>query len=294
LSVTVGYYGALTAYIIGEGQVLALIFNQPDKALWFSLGFFLIWSLLLGEGLNKLKKVEAMLVAFVILAIIVLALVCSGAVKAANLLSANWSAFFAPYGVLLFAFGGTGAIFSVKEILQTKRAWIKPAIVAGSLIPLVLYALFAAVVVGVTGSATTEIATIGLGAVLGYKIILLGSIFAALAMATSFLTVGTALKQMYRYDYRFPPLLAWLATVSVPLLIFLFVSRDFINIIGLAGSFTFGLTGILVILAFWRAKKAGDRAPEYSLPRFKLYGWFLIFMFLAGIVSAGFEIFGAH
>ena len=53
---------------------------------------------------------------------------------------------------------------------------------------------------GVT--AATEIATIGLGKVLGTYFNIFGNLFAIFAMATGFLALGVALKEMYEYDYN--------------------------------------------------------------------------------------------
>ena len=45
-----------------------------------------------------------------------------------------------------------------------------------------------------------------------------------------------------------------------------------------------GLDGILIILMYWRAKKLGDRQPEYHLKKHYALGTVLILMFIIGAV----------
>jgi len=291
LSVIIGTYGGLTAYIIGEGQVLSVLFGTPEKNLQYSLLFLLIGTIILLIGLRIIKVLETFLVLLLILALLVITGWSLPSLDLSNLVYNHFDKMFVPYGVLLFAYGGMGSIFSIKEVLNKKKHLIRPAIIVGSLIPLILYALFAFIVVGVTGLATTDIATIGLGATIGYKILLVSNIFAVLAMATSFFTLGIGLLQLFHFDYRLPVWLSWLLVIIFPLMIFLFVSHNFIQVIGTAGSLTFGLTGVLVVLSFWRAKKEGDQQPAFSLPKFKWVGLSLVAMFTVGFALTIIKLF---
>jgi amino acid permease len=116
------------------------------------------------------------------------------------------------------------------------------------------------------------------------------NLFAFFAMGTSFLTVGLTVKQFFQFDWKMPNSPAWLATVAVPLLIFLAGSKDFITTMEIAGSIAFGITGVNIVLTYWRAKRRADREPEFSLPKFKTIGSLLILMFIAGIGYAVFEL----
>jgi amino acid permease len=281
----IGYYGALTAYIIGEGNVLASLFPQVGwSPLVWSIVFFAIGTSVLFVGLKLIEKLEFWLVLLIIAIVITISIVSINYISVENYYYVDLSRIFLPYGVILFAFGGTGAIFSMREILRKREEWLRPAIVTGAAIPMVLYSFFALVVLGVTGLATTDIATIGLGQAVGPFMTWLGNLFAIVAMATSFFTIGIALVQMYRYDYRMPAVPSWALTASIPLLVFLFVSQDFIGVIGTAGSLTFGMAGIITVLAFWRSKKIGDQEPAFKLPVLHGVGWFLMVIFFTGIL----------
>lgn len=280
----VGGYGALTAYIVGQGEVLASIFHLPNSQLFFSLIFVGFGILILFFGLRLVKVVELWLVLLIVIIVLIISFLCLPAVQTTNFNYPDWTKILIPYGVLLFAFGGQGAIFSIREILYKEQKKVKSAVMIGGLSVMLIYTLFTIMIVGVTGLQTTQIATIGLEKSLGSHTVLASNIFAFLAMMTSFLTVGLSVRQIYRYDYRLPVWLSWLLIFVVPLLIFLFVSQSFIQIISIAGSLTFGLSGILIVWTFWKSRKAGDQSPEYKLPNLKIIGAILMIIFAIGII----------
>ena len=102
----------------------------------------------------------------------------------------NWKNLLLPYGVVFFALLGTSSIPELRVILQKETKKLRTAILLGTILPILIYAFFAVCVVGVTGAATTDVATIGLGESLGIAALYLGNIFAILAMASSFVILG--------------------------------------------------------------------------------------------------------
>ena len=70
----------------------------------------------------------------------------------------------------------------------------------------------------------------------------------------------------------------------VPLAAYLFGVNNFIFVIGLIGSLAGGLEGIIIILLYWRAKRQGDRRPEYSLNLPDIFFWALIALFALGVI----------
>ena len=210
-----GIYGALIAYIIGEGVALSEIFSITSRQA--SLLFFAFMAFVIFVGLKMIKKLELIL-SFIVLSIVLLISAFSfNWIDLTNLATFNIRNIFIPYGVILFSFLGAAAVPEMKEILVKQRKKLKKAIIIGSIIPFVAYLIFALVVVGVTGLNTTQIATIGLGNLIGNYMIIFGNLFAIFAMGTSFLTLGLALKEMYNYDYNLSKTKAWLLTCFVPL-----------------------------------------------------------------------------
>ena len=98
------------------------------------------------------------------------------------------------------------------------------------------------------------------------------------------------MKQIYMYDYKIKPFLSWALTVFIPLIIFLIGAKSFIKVIGITGAFAGGIDGILIVLMFWRARKYGERQPEFKLGKKHLIGFLLILVFIIGIINQIFEL----
>jgi len=288
ISILIGGYGALTAYLIGQGKVLSALFGGSEFI--YSLVFFAVCALILLIGLGVVKVFELWMVAIFIVIIFIIFGFSSSSIELPNLTYTNLNNIFIPYGVILFSFGGAASIVPLREILRKRQDKVKKAVVVASVIPIAIYTLFAIIVVGVTGLATTEVATIGLGEKVGRYMLVFGNLFAFFAMGTSFLTIGETMREFFQFDFKLKKIWAWLAVIVVPLLVFLSGARDFITVMGIAGSLTFGLTGIILVLMYWKAKKYGDQKPEFSMPKYKVLGSLLIVMFVLGIVYTIFEL----
>ena len=279
----VSVYGGLIAYILGEGQALYEIFGIFNPQ-FFSLIFFSIMALLVYFGLRAIEESELDLVPFIIIIIAIIAVLSIKSINYGNLVEFSLGKIFLPYGVILFAFSGVVAIPEMREELIKHEKAFKRAIKIGSIIPIIIYIIFAFLVIGVTGADTTQVATIGLGKYIGYHMVWIGNLFVVFAMATSFLTLGLALKEMYMYDYNMNELYAWGLTVFIPFIIAFSGLTNFINAIGVTGAIGFGLIGTLSVLMFWKAKKLGKRKPEYSINKKILIGTVLMIVFVLGIL----------
>ncbi len=277
-----GIYGALLAYLIGEGESLAAIFGSTDF-LFFSLVFYAIASIVIYKGLNAIENSELVMSTLVVIIIALISAYALPKISMPNLTVFSMKSIFMPYGVILFALAGSIAIPEMKEELTHNKELLKKAIIIGALIPIFMYLFFTFVIVGSMGLETTQIATIGLAALLGQKMFILGNLFAVLAMATSFLTLGLALKEMYHYDYHINKKLSWVLTIIPPLILFFLLEKSFVGIIGLTGGIGMGLEGILVVLMYRKAKKIGARKPEYRMLKCAPLEYALIIIFLMGI-----------
>ena len=100
------------------------------------------------------------------------------------------------------------------------------------------------------------------------------------------MVLGNYLKNSLRYDYKIPYL--WAATIAVglPALLFLVGLREFILVIGVVGAFVGVVEGTLVLLIFQKAKKKGDRRPEYNIRFPKMLVMPLIVLFAVGAIIA--------
>jgi len=281
LAFIIGNYGALIAYTLGEGVALAELTHLP--ALYLSLLFFAVGCLIVLSGLKAFERFE---MALVILLLIVLgSIVFFGLPRAswANMTPTVWSSFFVPYGVVVFASMGFVVIPELKKVIHAKN--MKKAIVGGYTATTIIYVIFALTVIGLTGASTTEVATVGVGQILGSGGILLMNGFAVLTMATSFVSIAFVMLGMF-LEAGFSRTLSAMLTFGVPLILFFTTTEGFVRILDVSGAISGGMIGMLILTMFYRAKKSGDTAPAYAISLPKLAGVALGLLFLLGILSA--------
>jgi amino acid permease len=113
--------------------------------------------------------------------------------------------------------------------------------------------------------------------------LLAANLFAIFAMATSFLAIGLALKQMYNFDYNINKNISWGLAVIIPIAAFLIGIKEFIPVLAIAGGVAGGLQGIMIVLMHHNAKKLGQRKPEFSIGDNKIISILLVLMFVAGM-----------
>ncbi len=286
----IGIFGTLLAYMIGQGEVLSALFG--GESFHWALGFYLVFSFLVIYGIDAVKRSELLMIITLFFVISAITVITAPDIQLSFLSSFDGGSFLLPFGVVLFASAGLVSIPQAWRVLNNSGNGhlMKRAIAWGAIIPFVVYFIFSALVVGVTGEGTTEVATVGLGEAIGPHMAIIGNIFSFFAIATSFLTLALALTNIFRYDYKFPRPLASAIVLVTPMLMFFFGFRDFIYIISIVGALTVGINGLLSVLVFWRSKKLGDRKPEYSLSSgFAIpASVFLTVIFTIGLISVFF------
>jgi tyrosine-specific transport protein len=221
ISMVIGIYGAIMAYIMGGGLALSSILGLDP--LLCSVIFFGAISWIIYLGLDTIEKSEAFVMPCMITIVIIIFFFAVLKINPANLSEFSFSKMLIPYGVVLFAFIGTSAIPEMGEELAKSKKDLKKAIIIGSLIPLAVYIIFATSIVGVLGSKTHEIGALGLAAILGEKMAFIGALFALLTVSTSFMVLGLALKELFWYDYGLRKNTSWLLACFVPFILFLLV-----------------------------------------------------------------------
>ncbi len=290
ISIMFGIYGALSAYLIGEGITLYTLlgFGSP---LLFSVLFFIVAAAIIYFGIKATGKAELFLISLLVLIVVLIGIFSFDGIKLENLTTFNLGQIFIPYGVILFAFLGLAAVPEMQEELVKEKKKMKSAILIGSIIPIVVYLLFTLVVLGIVGWENFEllkpnerIATVALSMYSQPVLGVFANVLALLSMLTSFLALGTALVEVYALDYKLNRKLAFFLTMILPLMIVIFNLSTFITILGITGAFYGGIEGILVVLIFWKAKKMGNRNPEYSLRKHYILGGLLILMFILGMI----------
>jgi amino acid permease len=279
-------YAAMLAYIIISGDflsnILSTFFYVSNTV--YSYLFAVIMSLLLLLELKRVSIIELILTFFFIFVVLLIFTFGLDKINFNNLKTINFEFWFLPYGVLLFAFSGMSSVPIQREILRGNEVKLKKSILWSVLLVGFLYFIFAFIVVGISGDATSPDAISGLFDFLGEKIIIISSIFGLLAISTSFLMLGVSLDEVFRWDYGMKKFLSWFFTILPPLGLFFSGFRNFIDVINLAGSLAVGLIMIVVIFIFMAAKAKGDRIPEYNLDIPKGFIYLMLVFFIIGIV----------
>lgn len=284
VAMAIGVYGAMLAYSIGVGESLFVLFGG-SQIVWRWV-FFAAMSALVFGGLQMLARSEVAmeLVKFGVFGLMMIALFTSPLFSPDNFTQVQWDALLVPYGVIFFALLGMPIIPEIRAELHKCPRFTKSAILLGTLIPAFCYALFALGVVGITGAFTTEVATIGVAALLGPIAAILFHGFAIFAMATSFIALGYALKDSFCVDFKIPHVKSWLLTIGVPLLLLAIGIDSFSRTLEIAGAFAGGIAGLCIMMIHAKARKQKGRVPEFSVvSNWALYG-LLGVLFIIGML----------
>lgn len=279
-------YSSILAYIIIGGMFLSAIFSPyfgGDEFI-YSIVIFAITSAAIYINLKLVSIIESLMVVFLFLTIFAIMLKGSFYVDPRNLLTFDTSQIFFPFGVILFSMGALSAIPEFEYIIKKKQERIKSAVIIGTVIPIVIYFLFMAIVIGVTGENTTKDAMDGLNHAMGDGVVVLGLLFGILAIATSYLVIGVNLKETFWYDYKMSEKKAWFLACFVPFAVYILGIRDFITVVNIAGGIAGGLTGILVVILFYKAREKGDSKPAFQVGDNKAISLFMILIYLLGII----------
>lgn len=280
-----GIYGALLAYTIVVGQFLHNIFSSYfafDPQL-YSVVFTVVLAPLILARLTTVSFIEQALTVLFIAVVVIIVGASIGHIDVSNYRVIEFGAWFLPYGVILFAFSGATTLPIVRRLMRAKERGIKPAVISAVVLVAALYLLFAAMVVGVSGRLTSPDSLSGLFDFLGLPVVVLGSVFGVLTIATSYLMLGTAMFEILYLDYRVRRQVAWPLVVLPPLAFYFSGLRSFIDVIGTVGAVTVGITSVTFILAYLKARKRSERVPEVVL-NVPTFVWYLLMLiFAAGV-----------
>lgn len=265
-SMIFGIYAALLAYILGESQSLSFIITGSfQQSITLGFLFWGVMSLATYGGITMEKKGELIGVGIVLLLVIVLVVLAFPEIKTSNLTYVNITNWATPIGLVIFSLLGYSALPEARQHLGKKAPTLKKAIILAYGITIVVYAALLILIVGALGERTPEIATLALGRRF--------AIIGVITMSTAYLALATALINMLRYDYKWTRKNAWILTSLVPFVLFAIISltqiATFTTILELGGLISGGIAMIIILLMMQRAKRRGERKPEYTLPLFR-------------------------
>ncbi|MAF43392.1 MAG: hypothetical protein CMI54_04375 [Parcubacteria group bacterium] len=287
LTVVLGLFGALLAYLIVGGEFLHLFLGSQfgGSPIIYTLLFFSFGSYLIFRGIKSISEIELSLLVIFFSIVLLFLIKALPSIDINYFKEINVKFLIFPYGVILFSLWGSAIVPEIKEMVQGDRKMLRKVITTGILISTFTYLLFIFIVFGTSGPNTSKEAISGLSSVLGSNIIRLGFLFGIITCFTSFLTLGLTLKKVFWYDLGLSKNLSWFIASFIPLFLFLLGIRKFIDIIGFTGAIAIGIEGVIIVFLYREfSKKMLSKKMNplfYILPIFFILGVILeIFYFI--------------
>ena len=270
LAITVsalGLYAVIIAYIIVGGQFLKILVSPffGGALIFYQIIFWVAMALIILRGLRTIVFSELLLTVLLVGALLFITVLSLTKFNSLNFSGFDAKEFFVPYGIILFSITASAAVPEVLEVMGRDKKRAKSAIFWGSLISIALMAVFAFAVLGALGGSVSKESVESLGALFGSWVLYIGAFFGLFAVATSFLPLALYSKEQFKFDFKCNGALSWFLACGVPFLVFLLGTKDFIKIISFSGAVFSGFEAFLVIWIYSRAKKIGQRQPEYAI-----------------------------
>lgn len=280
-------WGALIAYVLVGAEFLMALLHPwlGGDVLVYQVGLLIVGFCFALRGLAAVTRVETYLVMALVAVMVLLIVRSAFGIHIQHYTLLATGDVFSPYGVVLFSLGGVAIISEIKHMLGRYSASLRSVIPWSVLMVVALYACFVAAVVGVTGINTSPEAIVGLGEVFGTWVLIVGSLFGFLAVATSFLTTAISIQDLLEYDFGYTRLLAWFAGLSVPTLVILAGARNFIDVMRFTGSVFGGFIGIIAVALYLRVRA---RYCASAMQCFTIPVWFCLLIlgvFILGVLS---------
>ncbi len=280
-------YGAIVAYIL-VGGTFAHIALSPffgGTILFYRVLFFLVSAIGVLGGALTVAKLQKYFIGVYVLLIVVLAAIAVPSIDVQHFFGGYVHQLWTAFGVALFAFIGFGAIPEMRDILGRERYALRRVVLIGMALVFLLYLVFVAAVVGVTGSATSPEALRGLAAFFGNTFLFFGGAVGLCTVFVATITQTLTVTNTWVYDYRVRYLVGCALALGIPLFIFLFGVSDYIHVIAVTGGVGGGVTGLCCITAYEKL-----RAHPTTAKRMLAIPQWVVFLtacaFLANIVFA--------
>lgn len=275
----------LTIYLILSVSFANLLVSGPD--LLKLLVFWALGSAAIFLSLRRLALSELLVTLGMVAIIGVMFFLGVGEIahtKTFELFTGRASLFLV-LGPALFALSGRVAIPSVvnyfreHEVTHGRRA-IRRAVIAGSIVPAIVYGLFVVGVLGISPTVTEDAVSGLAGGAHPFFIFLVG-ILGLISLWSSYIVVGLDVSSILRYDLKFSRITRFAAVILGPLLLYFSGFQSFITLVSFVGGIFLGFEGILIVTMWLKARRYEPFRPPLLK---KVHGFFLL---LTVLVFAG-------
>lgn len=279
------FNATLLIYAVLGGVFLSTIF-ESSVFLWTLIFLAASALILLFENIEGIGFLNFILTIPMVLAILFISFLAFKNGSAANIPLYGNDPFFA-FGIFVFALTGLSVIPDAHDIFRfrnvVEKQPLKKVITLGTIVPIILYAIFIVAVLMATDGFVSDDAISSLEGIAGARAVFLGAIVGFLAVFTSFLVLAYDLRQIYRLEFGITKTAAWALIVAIPAALFLFGLTDFVKIISIVGGVFIALDGFFVIFILRKIRRMGISVLKF-LPFGPIYQTALILLFAASII----------
>ena len=272
LTTLVGIILVLLIYLVLSVNFTKAILPALNEQYVF-LGFWGIFSATVILGIERVAKLDMFLTALKLL-IIVVVFALGVSQFDLNNFTPNPSAVALPFSAVLFSLSGRSAISSIREHLKKNKISdrkMSAAMVLGTFVPAILYALFVVGVLGISGSGVTADSIAGIASAFHWG----GAVIAFLAMLslwTAYTFLGFEADNILIRDLKVPVFWSGIVIVLAPVVLYFLGFDNFLKLIGISCGVLLAIESIMVA-AMWR-KVAKPKPLLY----WAAYGIMLVFM----------------
>lgn len=280
-----GSIGALLAYIIITGIFLNQLLSPfiGGSEFIYATVTMLISAIVVFFGVAMIARFELYMSAMLLIVVIIMAIRALPVMHAVNFSTLDWKYFILPYGAMLLALDGNGALPMMAKILKKDHIKIKSVIRVSLLISALVMILFVLTIVGISGPATSPDALKGIDNMLGGGVTALALILGVLCMVTSILGVAEDVKETLQWDYGFNETFSWAIAVFVPYILYVLGFQDLIKVINFIGAVMGGICAVMLMKVFGVLRKKDLHLIMFSHKPGKLVVNLLICLMTAGI-----------
>lgn len=272
------FYCLTIAYVAGGGGFLRAVFPSLPAPLSI-LCFTAIFSPFIYIGTKAVDRINVLLMVGLIVSFFVFILVGWGHVEFKMLERANWSTILFSLPIAFASFGYQGIVPSLTTYFEGNGKNVRKVILIGSFIPLLVYLVWEALILGIVPLEGLQVAKIAQETavsplkhfVASPYVYAAGQAFAFFALTTSFLGVTLGLFDFLadglKWEKKGTKKLALFAIVfAPPTVIAMINTKIFITALNYAGGFGSAfLLGLLPVLMVWSGRYHKKLDQKYQI-----------------------------
>lgn len=232
--------------LLGGGFVVSVlqIFGLSVSEINGILAFWLIFGLVSLGGLIWIARAETYVTAALIVSLLMLSGLQLNAISF-DVLSATRTGWMVAFGIFLFAVSGFSGVGTVLDIAGRNKKMSYSAVTIGTLTAALLSWVFG-IVFFLASRGTIGDRVIEFNSYVPTAFFWLLPVLGLSAIATSYVTVAADLKAVLQNDFHWSNRGAQVLTYCLPLILLVFVTRDFVNVVSFIGAVFVGLNAAMI------------------------------------------------